>query len=81
MYCIDIIQLLHKLGVPQYEPNNWRLFTDRRKGSLKFVLLHNGNQFAYVPLAHLTTLKEKYEVVMCLRKFVMISMSGLFVLT
>ncbi|KAG0720826.1 Pyruvate dehydrogenase phosphatase regulatory subunit, mitochondrial [Chionoecetes opilio] len=27
------------------------------------VLLHNGNQFASIPLAHSTTLKEKYEAV------------------
>lgn len=32
------------------------------KRSLKCVL-HNGNQFASVPLAYSTTLKEKYEVV------------------
>ena len=31
--------------------------------SLKFVLLHNSNQFASAPLAHSTTLKEKYEAV------------------
>ncbi|XP_023252229.1 NACHT, LRR and PYD domains-containing protein 9-like, partial [Seriola lalandi dorsalis] len=34
-----------------------------RERSLKCVLLHNGNQFASVPLAHSTTLKEKYEAV------------------
>ena len=63
MYCTDIAQLLHKIGVPQYEPKDWRLFIDSSKQSLKCVLLHNSNQFASVPLAHLTTLKEKYEVV------------------
>ena len=63
VYCTDIAQLLHKLGVPQYEPKDWRLFIDSSKQSLKCVLLHNGNQFASVPLAHLTTLKEKYEAV------------------
>ena len=63
MYCTDIAQLLHKLGVPQYKPEDWRLFIDSSKRSLKCVLLHNGNQFASVPLAHSTTLKEKYEAV------------------
>ena len=63
VYCADIAQLLLKLGVPKYEPRNWRLFIDTSKQSLKCVLLHNGNQFASVPIAHLTTLKEKYEVV------------------
>ena len=50
-------------GVAQYEPKDWRLFIDSSKRSLKCVLLHNGNQFASVPIAHLTTLKEKYEAV------------------
>ena len=63
MYCADIAQLLLKLGVPQYEPKIWRLFIDSSKRSLKCVLLHNGNQFASVPIAHSTTLKEKYEAV------------------
>ncbi|KAK8383349.1 hypothetical protein O3P69_019012 [Scylla paramamosain] len=34
------------------------LFFDSSKRSLKCVLLHNGNQFASVPLAHSTTLKR-----------------------
>jgi len=31
VYCTDIAQLLHKLGVPQYEPKDWRLFIDSSK--------------------------------------------------
>ena len=60
VYCADIVQLLLKLGVPPYEPKDWRLFIDSSKRSLKCVLLHNGNQFASVSIAHSTTLKEKY---------------------
>ena len=60
MYCADIAQFLLKLGVPQYEPKDWRLFIDSKQ-SLKCVLLHNNNQF--VLIAHSTTLKEKYEAV------------------
>ena len=63
VYCADIAQLLLKLGVPEYEPRGWRLFIDSSKRSLKCVLLHNGNQFASVPIAHSTTLKEKDEAV------------------
>ena len=63
VYCADITQLLPKLGVSQYEPKDWRLFIDSSKWSLKFGLLHKGNQFASVPIAHSTTLKEKYEAV------------------
>jgi len=63
VYCIDIIQLLHNLGVSQYEAKDWRLFIDSSKRSLECVLLHNGNQFSPVPHAHSTALKEKYEAV------------------
>ena len=49
--------------MPQYEPKDWRLFIDSSKRSLKCVLLHNDNQFAFVPNAHSTILKEKYETV------------------
>ena len=55
VFCTDITQLLHALGVPQYQPHDWRLFIDSCKRSLKCVLLHNGNVFAPVPLAHSTT--------------------------
>ena len=62
VYCADIAQLLLKLEVPQYEPKvSWQ-FLDSSKRSLKCVLLHNGNQFASVPIAHSTTQKEKYEI-------------------
>jgi len=43
VYCTDIAQLLNKLGVPQYDPKDWRLFIDSCKRSLKCVLHHNGN--------------------------------------
>ena len=63
VYCTNIIQLLYNLGVSQYEAKDWRLFINSSKRSLKCVLLHNGNQFSPVPLAHSTALKEKYETV------------------
>ena len=63
MYCTDIAQLMHKLGVPQYQPEDWRPFIDSSKRSLKCVLLHNGNRFTSVPLDHSATLKEKYEAI------------------
>ena len=82
MYYTNIVLLLHKFGVPQYQPEDWRLFIGRSKRSLKCALLHNVNRFSSVPLAQSTTLKEKYEAVKyMLEKVVMISMSGTFVLT
>ena len=63
VYCTDIAQFLYKLGVPPYQPEDWRLFIDSSNRSLKCVLLHNGYRFASVPLAHSTTLKEKNAAV------------------
>ena len=63
VYCADIVQLLLKLGVTQYEPKDWGLFIDSSKQSLKCVLLYNSNQFPSVLIAHSTTVKEKYEAV------------------
>ncbi|KAG0720492.1 hypothetical protein GWK47_006740 [Chionoecetes opilio] len=42
VYCRDVAGLLVKLGAPQYDPRDWRLFIDSCKRSLKCVLLHNG---------------------------------------
>ena len=41
VYCNNIQGLLLKMGLPEYNPNEWRLFTDSSKRSLKCVLLHN----------------------------------------
>jgi len=45
----------------EYNPAQWRLFTDSSKLNLKVVLLHNGNKFPSVPLAHAANVKERYE--------------------
>ena len=45
----------------EYNPDQWRLFIDSSKASLKVVLIHNGNRFPFVPLAHATNMKESYE--------------------
>ena len=55
--------VLKKLGVTQYDPNDWQLFIDSCKRSLKCVLLHNGNEFGSIPFGHSTTLKEKCSVI------------------
>ena len=60
VYCVDIQGLIEKLGTV-YNPSDWRLFIDASKSSLKAVLLHNRNQFASIPLAHSTCMKESYE--------------------
>ena len=61
VYCNNIIGLLFKTKIPNYRPEDWRLFIDSSKRSLKCVLLHNGNRFASIPIAHSTKLKEEYD--------------------
>ena len=58
--CVDFKGLIEKLGAV-YNPSGWRLFIDASKSSLKPVLLNNRNQFASVPLAYSTSMKESYE--------------------
>ena len=58
--CCNIEGLLKELGLKTYDANEWRLFIDSSKRSLKVVLLHNGNKFGSIPLAHSVTLREKY---------------------
>jgi hypothetical protein len=54
--CSDMEVLGH-----EYNPDQWRLFNDSSKVSLKFVLLHNRNRFPSVLLAHAANMKETYE--------------------
>ena len=52
-------------GLPQamgciYDPEEWRLFIDSCKASLKCVLLHNGNRYASISISHSVHLKETH---------------------
>ncbi|UYV82854.1 hypothetical protein LAZ67_22001095 [Cordylochernes scorpioides] len=44
-----------------HDTEEWRLFVDSSKISLNAVLLHNGNKFPSVPIAHASNMKETYE--------------------
>ena len=46
----------------EHQPENWRLFIDSNKLSLKAVLLHNENDYPSIPAAHATNMKECYDV-------------------
>jgi len=59
-FWIDVCSVMEVLG-HEYVPDQWRLFTDSSNVSLKVVLLHNGNRFLSVPLAHAANMKESYE--------------------
>jgi hypothetical protein len=63
VFCNDVEGLLTKMGLPKYTPNEWRLFIDRSKRSLKCVLLHNGNKYGSIPIGHSTGLKEEYNTI------------------
>ena len=56
----DVCSVMEVLG-HEYNPDQWRFFTDSSKVNLKAVLLHNGNKFPSVPLAHAADVKESYE--------------------
>jgi hypothetical protein len=60
VYCIDVFGLMEEVNV-EYDVNEWRLFTDSSKRSLKAVLLHNGSKCASVPVDHSVHPKESYE--------------------
>ena len=61
--CIDIRLLLPELGIASYNSDEWRIFIDSSKRSLKRVLLHNGNMYGLIFIGHSLTAKENYEVV------------------
>lgn len=60
-YCNDVSGLFKKLH-QAHNPNEWRLFIDGSKESLKAVLLHNGNEKPSVPIAHAVNTKETHEI-------------------
>ncbi|UYV62399.1 hypothetical protein LAZ67_2000421 [Cordylochernes scorpioides] len=60
VYCNDVVSLMEALG-HDHDTEEWRLFTDSSKISMKAVLLHNINKFPSVPIAHASNMKETYE--------------------
>ncbi|GBN26262.1 hypothetical protein AVEN_88691-1 [Araneus ventricosus] len=60
VFCCDIHGLLKELHIA-HEPNEWRLFIDVLKLSLKAVLLNNGNELPSIPVAHAVYMKEIYH--------------------
>jgi len=60
VFCNDVCSVMKVFG-HEYKPDQWRLFIDSSKVSLKVVLLHNGNRFPSVLLDHAANMKESYE--------------------
>ena len=59
-YCKDVDGLFNEYNIKN-NPEEWRLFIDSSKRSLKAVLLHNGNKYPSLPMAYSIHLKETYE--------------------
>lgn len=53
-----------------HNPEEWRLFIDSSKTSLKAVLLHNGNEKPSIPIAHDVDRKEIYETMSSLLELI-----------
>jgi hypothetical protein len=60
VFCNDVCSVMEVLG-HEYNPDQWRLFTDSSKVSLKLVLLHNGNRFPSIQMSHAANMKVGYE--------------------
>lgn len=58
--CCNINDLMRSLNM-EHNPDEWRLFIDSSKTSLKAVLLHNGNVFPSIPVGYAAHMKETYE--------------------
>lgn len=59
-YCCDAKQLVEAMGI-KYNKDDWRLFIDSSKKSLKTLLLHKFNIKPSIPPAYSTDTKETYE--------------------
>ena len=59
-FCNDVCSTVEVL-VREYNPDQWSLYIESSKVSLKVVLLYNGNRFPSAPLADAANMKESYE--------------------
>jgi len=63
-FCNNVAGLFEAIGIT-CNPSEWRLFIDSSSRSLKAVLLHNGNNYPSLSMAHSVHLKEDYTVSKC----------------
>ena len=61
-FCYCTMGLFQEIGIA-YSASDWRLFIDSSKRNLKAVLLHNGNVYLSIPIAHSVQMKEDRESV------------------
>ena len=60
VYCNDIDDLMAALRIT-HDLDEWILFIDSSKTSLKAVLLHNGIVLPSIPVGHAAHMKETYD--------------------
>jgi hypothetical protein len=60
VFCYNVDGLMNALRI-KHDPQEWRIFIDSSKLSLKAVLLHNGNQHLSIPVGHAVQMKETYK--------------------
>ena len=58
--CNNLCGLFNDIRIV-HNPEEWRLFIDSSKRSLKAVLLLNRNQFLWIPIDYFVHLKEDYK--------------------
>lgn len=68
-HCWDISHLFEVMNQP-FEKDEWRLFIDGSKTSIKAVLLHNGNVKPSIPVAFATGMKEEFDVMRDILNFI-----------
>lgn len=59
-YCSNIYLLMAEMGI-NYIKDDWRLFIDSNKTSLKAILFDKDNQYPGIPIAYCTDTKETYK--------------------
>lgn len=59
-YCNNIRGLMEFMNIV-YDPDEWRLFIDSSKSSIKAVLLDNGNLLPSIPIFYSTQRTENFE--------------------
>ena len=62
VFCNNVRGLIENMGTCTcYKPEEWRLFIDASKRSLKAVLSSNGHKLASIPVGHSIKMPETYE--------------------
>jgi len=67
--CKNIYGFFKALNM-NYCSDEWRLFIDSSKVSLKAVLLHNGNMLPSIPVAHAFGIKESGDCMKQLLQYI-----------